>query len=349
MLGLDTATGEIALVFFTTLAPSGILAFMIMAAALLRGIEDDVRTAIMKMLCIPLIVAMVGLVASATHLGNPSNALYVLMGVGRSPLSNEVFAAVVFFALAGSFWLYSFTLKRRRVFETVWLVLIIVAGAAAITGIALAYSVDTIVTWDSTFVPVMLWLNALVGGPVLALLSLSVADGACVTRGGLRALVALSAVALGANVVFQTLYGIELSGMRNSIAAATDLVPWYPGFVIALAALGGAGIVLCASAWHAGASRADASPATVIDRAGASRADASPATVVDRASASRADGFSGPDTPHTDVLDSAGACDACRHRRMIACQIGGCVLVFAGIFVVRFGFYMLHMTVGLAI
>ena len=44
---------------------------------------------------------MVGLVASATHLGNPANALYVFLGVGRSPLSTEVFCAVVFLALGG--------------------------------------------------------------------------------------------------------------------------------------------------------------------------------------------------------------------------------------------------------
>ena len=51
---------------------------------------------------------MVGLVASATHLGNPSNALYVFLGVGRSPLSTEVFFAVVFLALAGLYWLVRF-------------------------------------------------------------------------------------------------------------------------------------------------------------------------------------------------------------------------------------------------
>ena len=38
-----------------------------------------------KWSCLPLVVAMVGLIASATPQGNPSQAPYVFTGVGRSP------------------------------------------------------------------------------------------------------------------------------------------------------------------------------------------------------------------------------------------------------------------------
>ena len=100
--GLDTALGEITLVLFTTLAPSGVVAYACMALpVLVRSTADAVRQRINLFLNIPLAVSMVGLVASATHLGNPANALYVFLGVGRSPLSTEVFCAVVFLALAG--------------------------------------------------------------------------------------------------------------------------------------------------------------------------------------------------------------------------------------------------------
>ena len=104
--GFETALGEITLVLFTTLAPSGVLGFSIMAGALAFGRFDrDVRSRINQFLCIPLMISMVGLIASATHLGNPANALYVFMGVGRSPLSTEVFCAVIFLFLAGVYWL----------------------------------------------------------------------------------------------------------------------------------------------------------------------------------------------------------------------------------------------------
>lgn len=73
---------------------------------------------------------MVGLVASATHLGNPANALYVFVGVGRSPLSTEVFCAVVFLALAGVYWLYSFAERPRRGLQRGWMAALIVASGA---------------------------------------------------------------------------------------------------------------------------------------------------------------------------------------------------------------------------
>ena len=111
MDGFSLAFGEITLVLFTTLAPSGAVAYLIMGLPVLVGrAQDEVARRLNRWSCLPLVVTMVGLIASATHLGNPSNALYVFTGVGRSPLSTEVFAAVIFLALAGVFWLYSFCL-----------------------------------------------------------------------------------------------------------------------------------------------------------------------------------------------------------------------------------------------
>ena len=108
--GFDTALGEITLVLFTTLAPSGVVAFICMGLPVLgRGASVVLRQRLNVFLGLPLVVAMVGLVASATHLGNPANALYVFLGVGRSPLSTEVFCAVVFLALAGLYWPVSYT------------------------------------------------------------------------------------------------------------------------------------------------------------------------------------------------------------------------------------------------
>lgn len=99
--GFDMAFGEITLVVFTTLAPSGAVALAIMAGVLLFAkLDDDARARIDKFMCIPLVVAMVGLIASATHLGNPANALYVFLHVGSSPLSNEVLSAVFFWLAA---------------------------------------------------------------------------------------------------------------------------------------------------------------------------------------------------------------------------------------------------------
>ncbi len=174
--GFATAFSEIALVLFTTLAPSGAVAYALMSFPIIRGrLSDDAHRRIDKALCIPLIVSLVGLVASATHLGNPANALYVFMGVGRSPLSNEVFSAVIFLAFSGVYWLYSFAVKPRRLLQRLLAVGACVSAIACITAIAFAYSADTIVTWDTPFSSLSLWTNALLGGPVLAIVGLRAA------------------------------------------------------------------------------------------------------------------------------------------------------------------------------
>ena len=224
--GMGTALGEITLVLFTTLAPSGVVAFILMGLPLLRAdLAADARRRINQFLSIPLVTAMVGLVASAIHLGNPANALYVFLGVGRSPLSTEVFCAVVFLALAGVYWLYSFAERPRVGLQRPWMVLAMAAGIVFVTSAAFAYNAETIVSWYTVYVPLNLWLNALVGGPVLALVGLRAArwEPACGRFG--RAALALSTAALAANLVSFGLQSASLPFIENAFLAASDLVP----------------------------------------------------------------------------------------------------------------------------
>ena len=147
MDGFSVALSEITLVLFTTLAPSGAVAYLLMSLPVLSGrAAGDTARRLNQLTCLPLLVAMVGLVASATHLGNPANALYVFTGVGRSPLSTEVFAAVIFLALAGVYWLYSFAEHPRVGLQRGLLAAIDVAIVAFVSSVAFAYNVDTIVT-----------------------------------------------------------------------------------------------------------------------------------------------------------------------------------------------------------
>ena len=188
--GLETALNEITLVLFTTMAPAGTFALMIRGAfALKGGRREEARAALDRYTCVPLVIALVGLVASATHLGNPANALYVLVGVGRSPLSNEVVAGVVFFGVAGIYWLTAFSERPNLSLRRAALVLIEVTGALFVTAIAFAYDAETILTWRTVYVPAALWLNALVAGPIIASLVSPCVFGAGVRCqcGGVRA------------------------------------------------------------------------------------------------------------------------------------------------------------------
>ena len=291
MGGFATALGEITLVLFTTLAPSGAIALALMGLPIVAGrASEDERRRIDKFVSVPLVVSMVGLVASATHLGNPANALYVFVGVGRSPLSTEVFCAVVFLALAGVYWLYSFAERPRRGLQRGWMAALIVASGAFVTSVAFAYAADTIVSWDTWHVPANLWLNALVGGPLLALLGLRLARFAPADSLFGRVLVGMAVVALALNVGGYVLQGADLPGLRNAFVSAAGLVPSFGVLVAVFGVCGVLGIGL--DGW-----------ALFVKRR--------PPSVV---------------------------------RASVAC-----VFAFAGIFAMRFAFYMMHLTVGLGV
>lgn len=288
MTGFATAFNEITLVLFTTLAPSGAVAYAIMGVATLCA-KGDERNRVNGALLVPFLVTLVGLVASATHLGNPDNALYVFSRVGSSPLSNEVCAAVLFLGLSGLHWLYQFAEHARPRLLNALLVAGIVASVVFLASVAFAYASRTVVTWSTPYVPLALCLNALVGGPVLAIAGLAFSRweplGGCVGR----ALLALSGAALVANACVYAAQGAAVLSARNWVQSVDQLVPNYELFVLVFCLLAAVGLLI------------DAVPLLRGKRVA--------------------------------------------KRAVIAAS----ALVFAGIFVMRFAFYMMHMTYGISL
>ena len=138
---------EFSLALFTTLAPAGTIAFIALALARLLERDHEAAVRIDRLAALPFSVVLVGFIASATHLGTPANALHVFSGVGRSPLSNEVLAAVAFLFLAGSYWMAAFKQHFPDSVAKPWLVLACAAGAALVACTSLAYAVDTAVSY----------------------------------------------------------------------------------------------------------------------------------------------------------------------------------------------------------
>ena len=298
MAGFQTALHEITLVLFTTLAPASVFACVLIALLLaFGGLETKESIRVQHMAVLPLVLAMVGLVASATHLGTPSNALYVLTGIGRSPLSNEVAAAIAFLGSSGLCWLYSFALKPHAKVLTIWNTANAVTGIACITMIALAYSEPTILTWNTWHVPANIWLSALAGGPLIALLTLRYAHKRFGGPSFARALMAvgIAAIILSGTVLISQMY--TLGSIRNGVGTADALVRSYPMMIGAyLACLTGAYAVTVRAVLRAGQGEGQ-----------------------------------------RDAEVSLGALAT------------GSLVFFAGLFVVRFGFYMMHMTAGIGL
>ena len=165
-----------------------------------------------------------------------------------------------------------------------------VASLAFLISVAFAYASRTVVTWDTPFVPVALCLNALVGGPILAIAGLRAAGYEPVEGRMGRVLTMVAAAALAVNVVTFGVQGADLASIENSYLTAAELVPSYGLMVCAFGVLGMAGIGLDAvELWPR------------------------------------------------------------RVRLSVGRAAGAAVLVLAGIFVMRFAFYMMHMTVGLGV
>lgn len=290
MGGFSTAISELSLVVFSTLLPSGALAVLCMGLLIVMGRVDEAQhVRIDQMMGLPLGLSMLGLIIAATHLGTPSNALYVLTGVGRSPLSNEVACTVVFLGLTGTYWLYSFALRPSRRVQRIWMAVVCFSALATVQAIALAYAVPVVITWNLPSVPLALWLNALVGGPSIALASLVAADCAQEFKALCRLLATVACGALLVNVAVYGLQGMQLTQLSNELVAAAELVPGYGVMVAAF-------FVLCAVGLG------------------------------------------------IDVRWVWGGRQPVRRDAVVAA-----LLVLLGVFVMRFAFYMTHMTVGLGV
>ena len=260
--GIQLAFNEMSLVVFTTLAPSGVVALMLMGMPLLFGKVSGARAQrIDRFTGIPLVVSMVGLVMSATHLGNPDNVLYVFSRIGSSPLSNEVAAAVVFLALAGAYWLYSFARVPRAGARRALMVALCCSGVAFLAFMALAYSAETIISWNTAYVPLNMILNGLVGGPLIALLgfrtaSFFEADRFAEIESFSKALPAMSLCGAAANAASMALQNAGLRFIENELSTATALVPAYSAVIVGFVVLCVIGASLCIGSRGLSAKRA---------------------------------------------------------------------------------------------
>ncbi|WP_080800067.1 dimethyl sulfoxide reductase anchor subunit family protein [Arabiibacter massiliensis] len=235
----------LSLAVFTSLAPGGVVAFIALALARIGARNPEAAVRLDRMIALPFAVVLTGFIASATHLGTPANALHVFSGIGRSPLSNEVLAAVAFLFLAGSYWMAAFKERFPDAVAKPWLVLACAAGVALVACTSVAYTVSTVPTWDSPYTPADLVLSAALTGPVLALLFLELAHARLRPLEG--TLLALAAASLAAGTVVLGMHEASLGGIANNEFSASSLVPDYGAVVALHLALGAAGIA--AAAW----------------------------------------------------------------------------------------------------
>lgn len=311
MGGVAFALEVIELVVFTTLAPPAAIAYVVVAGRFLvchwRDRETPVPSAT---LMAPLALVTLGFVISATHLGNPSNALYVFTRVGSSGLSNEVLATGVFLFSAGLFWVASLLRRPPKPLENAWLLLTMAAAFAYLLCTSRAYSIPTIPTWNTAEAQASLLLVACASGFLLGRACLAcqgARDGGDKTSGGTPARrspkvgTLFGTVLAAAACATMLLQYDRVSDMSNAFGAVVDRVPHYLAFVIAYGALVVAGHLVLSL------------------------------------------GLRRHGTPVKPVVAQDSAIGA-RRGRLVALAVASVALVYVGTFLVRFQFYCMYMT-----
>lgn len=231
----------LSLAIFTSLAPAGVVAFIILAIARLSVRNHDAAVRIDRIIALPFSLVLIGFIASATHLGTPANALHVFSGIGRSPLSNEVLSAVAFLFLVGSYWMMAFKRHFPDIVAKPWLVLACFAGIILTICTSMAYSVHTVPTWNTPYTPANLVLSALLAGPIFSLLFLEIAHARPRLLEWLAFILSCCALIVGTAVL--GLHDASSAAIANNEFAANSLAPHYNIVIVAHLVLGISGII----------------------------------------------------------------------------------------------------------
>ncbi len=176
---------ELPLVFFTVLGQTAVGLFALVWLSSKLGLTTELQLKHANI--IGLILMMVGLVIGTLHVGQPMRAMNMLLGAGRSPMSNEILLSSLFVALACGTVFFSVIVKNS-VLAALCNVAAVIFGLAFAWSITQVYQLNTVPNWDTSYTSLQLWMTVLVGGGAFAILTgarqlgaLAVLIGAIVT------------------------------------------------------------------------------------------------------------------------------------------------------------------------
>lgn len=89
---------ELPLVFFTVLGQTAVGLFALVWLSNKLGLTTALQ--LKQANIVGLILMLVGLIIGTLHVGQPLRAMNMLLGVGRSPMSNEILLSSLFVAMA---------------------------------------------------------------------------------------------------------------------------------------------------------------------------------------------------------------------------------------------------------
>lgn len=224
---MASAFAELPLALFSTLAPMGAGAFLILAILFsTTNMEEDAARRIDKLTAIPVGLVIVGFIAAFFHLANPLHAFGVFSGIGSSPLSNELVAGCLFTLVMLVYWIAAMVGKlgagARK--GLLWVCAVFGIVFAWFTGAA--YMIDTIPSWNTIAGPVQMVGFALIGGAAISVLMLTLAKHAQALKTPPLKTALLAVMAAGLVLVIGGVaaQAAAVSGMSNALVNGSDLV-----------------------------------------------------------------------------------------------------------------------------
>lgn len=228
---MESILAELPLALFTTFASVGAGAFII--AAFMQGKKQTDAGEVSSSrlgIWLPFVVALIGFCASSFHLADPLHAPFVVLGLGSSPLTNEVISGVVFMVAALVLAIMNARRASDGTLRIAGIVVAILAGVFVLC-MAWAYSVPTIISWDSVGVILELIGIALAGGAVLCALTQQLHLSAQSVSGS-RALLIFSVVGMVIVFVALIMQVSQISQLVNPVASGAELISHVLPFLV---------------------------------------------------------------------------------------------------------------------
>lgn len=164
-------TKDFPLVIFTLLQQMAAGGFILLALLLIKQqLNQASSLQLSRRLIVVLILSGLALATSTLHLGHPLRGANVLLGLGRSWLSNEVIITGTFFGSVGFYWLASWKKQEWVGLRKLSLVVGLLSGLAGLAAMSLTYMIYTVPVWDSWHTPAGFFATAATAGALLALL-----------------------------------------------------------------------------------------------------------------------------------------------------------------------------------
>jgi len=179
---------ELPLVFFTVLGQMGAGAVLISAIYYLINNQAQNTVKIERINIAALIIMALAMAIASLHLGHPLRALNVIFGIGRSPMSNEIFSFGVLFGITFASVLLAYFAKPNNGNKLTFIKKLInrinkIPGIGKIIAILLitvslffvwmiveTYMIPTVKNWDTYYTALQMYTAMLILGGVLATL-----------------------------------------------------------------------------------------------------------------------------------------------------------------------------------